>query len=713
MTDSSDARLVREVENLRAEAQHLRRHLRLLGSLSRRIASVLDPAAILQEVVDSACELTGARYGALALLDGSEGDHGLFVHGMTPDERERVGELPRGLGVLAMVRETDQPLRLADVLSHPRSVGLPPGHPTMRSFLGVSIRDGGRLVGALYLTDKSAVSEFSPEDEELLLLFRDQAAVAIRNARLFRQEGNARAQAEAAQYGLAESEARLQAILDNTTAVVFVKDLDGRYTFTNRRYEVLAGVARGEMIGKTVHELYAKEMADAIHAHDQAVIEARTPMEWEEQFQRPEGGTVTYLSMRFPLWDSAGLLYGVCGMLTDITERKRQEEERLEELRGLRTLVETSTVGVILVDAATGGVELVNQEAERILGAPIERRSSFQQYDSAFVRRHPDGRVYEPDELPLRRGMRGEVVRAEEVWFDFPDGRRVPVLINVTPVFDDDGKVAAAIAVIQDISGAEAPPDAAARQVSAPLAPGTTGPLSSYLSERGRERETNEDSVYAEPPHSQRAPARGWVYAVADGMGGQAVGEVASRTAIEAVVRAYYDGVGLPDAVSEANRAVREAGQARPEFRGLGTTLTVAGIKDGRLSVAHVGDSRAYLLREGRLRQLTQDHSWVAELVRAGALTPDKLRSHRYRNILTRALGREERVQVDVSEASLESGDAVILCSDGLSGKVEEAEIARVAASQRPEQAVTSLVDMAKARGGEDDTSVVIVRWGG
>jgi protein phosphatase len=303
--------------------------------------------------------------------------------------------------------------------------------------------------------------------------------------------------------------------------------------------------------------------------------------------------------------------------------------------------------------------------------------------------------------------------------FEFPDGRRVPVLVNVAPVYGEDGRIASIVAAIQDISGLTTLLEergTGASPETAALAR-TNGALLELgdASERGLARETNEDSVYCEPPGSARAQAKGWVFAVADGMGGEAVGELASRTAAAALVDAYYRSPGgapaLAKAASEANQAVRALAASKLQYAGMGTTLTAGVIQGSRLAFAHVGDSRAYLVRSGRARQLTQDHSWVAELVRAGALTQDQLRTHRYRNVLTRALGRQDQVQIDVIERELEDGDTLVLCSDGVTGKVEDPEIARLVAAQTPPRAAASLVSLARTRGGDDDASAVVVRW--
>lgn len=516
-----------------------------------------------------------------------------------------------------------------------------------------------------------------------------------------------------------ESANLLQAILDNTTAIIFVKDLQGRYVLINRRYEDLRGVRRADLVGKTAYDIMPREEADISWAHDSKVIEARTPTEWEEQFNR--GGVMrTYVSLRFPLWDTAGQLFGVCGILTDITERKRAELELTSELGSLRTLVETSPVGVIVAEAEGERVVTVNREAERILGFPHRPGYGMQQYEGAFVRRRLDGSVYGPDELPIRRALhRGETVRSEEMTYEFPDGRSLKIRVNATPVYGEDGRITAAVAVIQDITPLQAPPVAAlaaeqtaANSIRLELAGQTVRLEYGFIGERGQRREVNEDSVYCEPAGSARVQDDGWLCAVADGMGGAAVGEVASKLAVETLADSYYASLGgsseFADAVRRANGVVYETAQQNPRYSGMGTTLTAALIRGDRLTVGHVGDSRAYLVRQGSIRQLTNDHSWVAELVRAGALSPDHRRNLPISNLLTRALGRALTVEIDLVEEELQPGDSLVLCSDGVSNNVVDAEIARAVATERPQEAARALVSLARQRGGGDDTTVAI-----
>jgi protein phosphatase len=212
------------------------------------------------------------------------------------------------------------------------------------------------------------------------------------------------------------------------------------------------------------------------------------------------------------------------------------------------------------------------------------------------------------------------------------------------------------------------------------------------------------------------------LFAVADGMGGHAAGEVASETALEALRRAIAaelgDGrltaSGMADAVHGANRAVWDEAQADPHLHGMGTTLTaVAVVEDEgreRLAVANVGDSRTYRLREGRLEQLTVDHSLVAELVAEGQIRPDEAESHPQRHVLTRALGVYPDVEVDVLTAELQPADRLLLCSDGLSRELTDEQIASLLRRfADPTEAARELVANAKRNGGNDNITAVVV----
>ena len=176
-----------ELSELREAYRQQGRRFELLTELSHRLASPLDPGAVLREVVDAACELTGARYGALGVFDASGHIREFTTHGVTEKQRARIGELPEGLGVLGWLQQYQKPLRVADLGAHPRSVGFPSNHPPMKSFLGIPLRHGEKSLGNLYLAEKEGASEFNDEDESLLALFAGQGSVAIHNARIHQE----------------------------------------------------------------------------------------------------------------------------------------------------------------------------------------------------------------------------------------------------------------------------------------------------------------------------------------------------------------------------------------------------------------------------------------------------------------------------------------------------------------------------------------------
>jgi protein phosphatase len=214
----------------------------------------------------------------------------------------------------------------------------------------------------------------------------------------------------------------------------------------------------------------------------------------------------------------------------------------------------------------------------------------------------------------------------------------------------------------------------------------------------GLVRERNEDGYLVRPP----------LFAVADGMGGHRGGEVASRLALETLERP--GDAPLAERVREANRVVYERSMLDRSVAGMGTTLTAAVLEGDRLRLAHVGDSRAYLLREGRLERLTEDHTMVHQMVRQGRLTEEEAAWHPYRSVLTRALGTEPDVPVDEAVVQVRPGDRVLLCTDGLTSMVEEARIGEVLrTTPDPQEAADRLVEAAIAAGGLDNVTVVVL----
>jgi protein phosphatase len=245
------------------------------------------------------------------------------------------------------------------------------------------------------------------------------------------------------------------------------------------------------------------------------------------------------------------------------------------------------------------------------------------------------------------------------------------------------------------------------------------------ITDVGMRRDHNEDSFRINPETN--------LLIVCDGMGGHAAGEVASRIAVETVdgfIQATHNDEDITwpfeydEALSlNANRmrtAVRLANQNvianihdRKEYKGMGTTIVGAVLDGPHASIGHVGDSRIYILRDGELRQLTRDHSWIDEQLKQGILTPEEARKHPLRNVITRALGSKEEVQVDVDDLQLSDGDTVVMCSDGLTGMLEDHEIKQIIEENHEdlEAACKALIDSANARGGDDNITVILARY--
>lgn len=242
------------------------------------------------------------------------------------------------------------------------------------------------------------------------------------------------------------------------------------------------------------------------------------------------------------------------------------------------------------------------------------------------------------------------------------------------------------------------------------------------ITDVGMRRDHNEDAFLVDDELR--------LFVVADGMGGHAGGGTASRLAVETIQAAVRhakeaepdlfgaaEGVeesGLPDvlreAVEEACAVIFRTAQGNPDLSGMGTTVTAA-LVDGRIAyVAHVGDSRIYLLREGRIYQVSEDHSLVNEQLKAGAISPDEARNSRFKNIITRSVGFEQSVQVDLIGLDLEQQDTLVLCCDGLSNLVEDEEILHVVEESSLDLAPGRLVALANDRGGDDNITVIVVK---
>jgi serine/threonine protein phosphatase PrpC len=237
------------------------------------------------------------------------------------------------------------------------------------------------------------------------------------------------------------------------------------------------------------------------------------------------------------------------------------------------------------------------------------------------------------------------------------------------------------------------------------------------LTDVGRKREHNEDNMaYVIPKDPQVMAHKGALFIVADGMGGHAAGEVASEIAVDTISNAYYQdnnddvALSLLYSIRRANASIHQRAAENMLRSGMGTTCVAIALRGSMAYIANVGDSRAYLIRKSRIRQVSQDHSWVAEQVRAGLLTEEQARTHAQRNVITRSLGTQPDVEIDIFRELLEEGDTLVLCSDGLSGPVNDEELLHTVDQFLPQESVYHLVERANENGGPDNITAVVVR---
>ena len=247
--------------------------------------------------------------------------------------------------------------------------------------------------------------------------------------------------------------------------------------------------------------------------------------------------------------------------------------------------------------------------------------------------------------------------------------------------------------------------------------PGRFDVVASLLSDVGCVRELNEDSgACIQPDNSELRASKGSLFLVADGMGGHSAGEVASRLAVDVITRIYYEDAGDPEsalkkAFREANREIHKAAEKDESKTGMGTTCTALVLQNGTAISAHVGDSRLYLVRQQAIYLMTEDHSAVMEMVKAGLITIEQARHHPDKNVILRAMGSHPEVEVSSWNAPLpvRGGDKFVLCSDGLYDLVEDDEIKERVAERDPHSACETLIGLARERGGYDNITVGVI----
>ena len=348
-----------EAESLRRENEALRERLSGLSEASLRISRSLDLGTVLQGVIDGARSLTRARYGALVAFDDSGGIETLITSGITAEERPRFGDLPKGLGLLQYLNEIEGPLRLADIAGHPRSVGFPEGHPPMKTFLGTPVLHSGERLGNIYLTEKEGGREFTPEDEETLVMFASQAGMAIVNARRYSDEHRARAD--------------LEALVDISPVGVLVFDAKTRdlVLLNQESRRIVRGVrAPGPSPSEILSVLTflrpdGREIPFAELPTERALKSGETVRAEEIIIQLPNGEAVTTVINAAPISSEAGEVVSVVATVQDMTPLEELERLRAEflgmvshELRTPLTTIKGSAATVLGAPSAVDTAEM-------------------------------------------------------------------------------------------------------------------------------------------------------------------------------------------------------------------------------------------------------------------------------------------------------------------------------------------------------------------
>ena len=348
-----------EADSLRRENEALRDRLSRLSKASIRITEHLDHDALLQGVIDEARLLTDARYGALVAFGAPGSIETLITSGITPDERGRLGDLPKGLGLLQYLNEVEEPLRLANIASHPRSVGFPKGHPMMRTFLGTPVRHQGESLGNIYLTEKEGGREFTADDEESLVMFASQAAVAIANARRYTEEHRAKDDLEA----LVNTSPVGVLVFDAKTGDLVSLNQEARRIVRGFR---APGRSQTEILSVlTFRRPDGREIPLAEMPTERALKSGETVRAEEIIIQLPDGQSVTTVINATPIFSREGAVVSVVATVQDMTPLEDLERLRAEflgmvshELRTPLTTIKGSAATLLTASSTLSPAEM-------------------------------------------------------------------------------------------------------------------------------------------------------------------------------------------------------------------------------------------------------------------------------------------------------------------------------------------------------------------
>ena len=480
-----------ETDGMRRQIKELRTCLLRLSEAGAGIMDPLDLNAVLQDVIESACSLVEASYGAIAVFDDSGSVTDLITSGISTEQRVRIGDLPSEKHLLQYVNEPDEPLNQKDIAEHVRSASFPEGHPVMKTFLGMSIGLADKQLGSIYVTQKRGGGEFTEDDEEILRLFASQASMTIVNASRHMEQYRAKTVLEVQNerfFRLSESirilsesldvEAVLNQVVSGARVLTgahygLITTLDdsgklldfGTAGFTPEERQLMTDMPQGTDLLDYFHSLPDSWRATDVTAYikDLGFPGSLPPFKAAlcmPIYFRDERLGNFYLANgegegEFTEEDETMMsLFAAQAAVSVVNARAYEAEYHAKA--DLEGLIETSPVGVLVFDPQTMEVVSLNKEVRRIVGGMQGQGRSMEQLLEAMTFRRPDGSEISPRDLPAARVMAtGNTIRAEEVIIQLADGRHVTTLVNVTPVFSDSGEMTSIVATLQDMTPLE------------------------------------------------------------------------------------------------------------------------------------------------------------------------------------------------------------------------------------------------------------------
>ncbi len=444
---------------------------------SLRKAIGAPPNDTLPRLLEQACQLTCARYGALEAFDASGRVTDFFTFGLTPEQRGQMGSLPKGLGIRGALRRDPTPLRLNDLSKHPDYVGFPPGHPPMKTLLAAPVHYKGVPIGCLFLGEKADGKDFTEQDERAAVLLAERAAITIRDARLSADLHDlAAAQTaiptkhKATRVSPPSGEEYFRLLVHYSLDLVSLISREGAIMYYSPSHERFLGYKEGEMEHRLIFDfVHPDDLTVARKAFRNALKRPGVVPPMEFRFRHKNGSWRVLEAAGNNLLDNPSI-GGILINARDVTDRKHAQQaltsvlDNSEKERArLEAVFQASPVAIFVFDS-NGKPILVSRAGQRFFGSSFVPDEPLEDRLSRSVPRRPDGTVYTPEERPVLRALRGETVDNEEIAYEFLDGRVISTLASAVPLRSPTGEVTGAILVSTDITDRKRAQDALGEQ---------------------------------------------------------------------------------------------------------------------------------------------------------------------------------------------------------------------------------------------------------